>query len=168
MTPLQIVRMMAAVANGGQLVTPHVVDRLGLAATDSADPPDEQQFDAAQIDFPPPRPIPSLDPRKLETIREGLRRVVADPKGTGHATVALDGIAIAGKTGTAEAGDGGGDHAWFAGYVPADAPRVAFVVVLEHAGDAAATAGPVAKQLVERLSEMGYLRTAGQSHWPSQ
>ena len=161
-TPLQIVRMMAAVANGGQLVTPHVVERLGLPASDSDDA--VSQTDATTIDFAPPRPIPGLDPRKLEIVREGLRRVVTDPKGTGHATVALDDVEIAGKTGTAEAGDGQADHAWFAGYAPADAPRVAFVVVLEHAGDASATAGPVAKRLVERLQEMGYLRSAGRAH----
>jgi cell division protein FtsI/penicillin-binding protein 2 len=86
---------------------------------------------------------------------------VSDPKGTGHATIALDGLDIAGKTGTAELGDGSADHAWFAGYAPVEAPRVAFVIVLEHAGDAAATAGPVAKRLVEQLRESGYVAARG-------
>ena len=153
-TPIQVVRMMAAIANGGQLVTPHVAEGLGLAADPDAAP---EQAGSAAIDIAPPRPIPGLDPRKLEIVREGLRRVVADPKGTGHATAALESIAIAGKTGTAETGAGSADHAWFAGYAPADAPRIAFVVVLEHAGDAAATAAPAAKRLVERLQELGYL-----------
>jgi penicillin-binding protein 2 len=156
-TPIQIVRMMAAIANGGQLVTPHVAEGLGLASDPAASP---DQAGAPAIDIAPPRSIPGLDPRKLEIVREGLRRVVADPKGTGHATVALEGIAVAGKTGTAEAGAGSPDHAWFAGYAPADSPRIAFVVVLEHAGDAAATAAPAAKRLVERLQEMGLVSTA--------
>ena len=41
---------------------------------------------------------------------------------------------MAGKTGTAGAGKGHGDHAWFAGYVPAERPKLAFLVVLEHRG----------------------------------
>ena len=161
-TPLQVVRMMAAVANGGRLVTPHLAERLGLPAADGDAPADRSA--PAAIETPAPRPIAGLDPRKLEIVRAGLRRVVADPRGTGHATIALAGIAIAGKTGTAQAGNGTADHAWFAGYAPADNPRVAFVVVLEHAGDAAATAGPIARRFVERLGELGYLKNGAAPH----
>jgi len=64
---------------------------------------------------------------------------------------------LAGKTGTAETGGGLAEHAWFAGYVPAEAPQLAFVVVLEHAGDASATAAPAAAHLVEKLQSLGYL-----------
>jgi penicillin-binding protein 2 len=66
-------------------------------------------------------------------------------------------VAIAGKTGTAETGGEQGDHSWFAGYVPADAPRYAFVVVLQHAGSGSEAAGPIARNVVERLRELGYL-----------
>ena len=90
----------------------------------------------------------SLSPHTLEAVREGLRRVVADPKGTAHATVYIESLPIAGKTGTAETGGDQASHAWFAGYAPADEPKMAFVVVLEHAGEAATAAGPVAKRLV--------------------
>ena len=92
----------------------------------------------------------------LAAIRKGLRQVVADEQGTAHATVETNEVAIAGKTGTAETGGGRPDHAWFAGYAPADEPRIAFVVVLEHAGDAAITVGPVAKLLVQRMDQIGY------------
>ena len=64
---------------------------------------------------------------------------------------------IAGKTGTAETGEDRASHAWFAGYAPADEPKLAFVVVLEHAGDAATAAGPVAKRLVLRMEQLGML-----------
>lgn len=154
-TPLQAVCMMAAVANGGQLVTPHVVSRLGLpelaqdaSAGDAADDP---------IRIRPPRPIAGLREETLATVREGLKRVVADPRGTAHGTVYLDSIAIAGKTGTAETGGGRADHAWFAGYLPAERPKLALVVVLEHSGDAATAAGPVAKRLVLRMQQLGML-----------
>ena len=155
-TPLQVARMMAAVANGGLLVTPHVVCGLGL--TEQGEPaPDASAEDAEPpIRVPPPRPIPGLHPATLAAIREGLQRVVSDPRGTAHATVFLDSIEIAGKTGTAETDAAGAEHAWFAGYAPAGHPQVAFAVALEHAGNAAETAGPVTKRLVLRLQELGY------------
>jgi penicillin-binding protein 2 len=109
-----------------------------------------------------PQSISGLDPAKLDVVRQGLKQVISDPKGTGHSTIALEGLDIAGKTGTAETGDGSADHAWFAGYAPAEAPRVAFVIVLEHAGDAAATAGPVAKRLVEHIRELKYFGQTSQ------
>jgi penicillin-binding protein 2 len=160
-TPLQVVRMMAAIANGGRLVAPHVVSRLGLpelADSRSAAELSDPAGDPIRID--PPRPIRGLRASTLAEIRRGLERVVADPRGTGHGTVHLESIAIAGKTGTAETGPGRAEHAWFAGYAPADKPKVAFVVVLEHAGDAAQAAGPVAKRLVRRMHELGYFRPA--------
>ncbi|MBN2475467.1 MAG: hypothetical protein JXB62_12725 [Pirellulales bacterium] len=155
-TPLQVVRMMAAIANGGRLVTPHLVSGLALpqraedaaTAEDDADDP---------IRIAPPRPIPDLGGETIEAIRQGLLRVVCDPQGTAHATVYLEGVSVAGKTGTAETGGGRGDHAWFAGYVPAEKPRWAMVVALEHAGDAATAAGPVAKRLVLHMQQLGML-----------
>jgi penicillin-binding protein 2 len=142
-TPLQMLRMMAAVANGGRLVTPHVAKQgSGVRG---------QRPGGGGPD------LVSLSPRTLDAIREGLRRVVADPKGTAHGTVYLASTAIAGKTGTAETGADQASHAWFVGYAPADEPKVAFVVVLEHAGDAATAAGPVVKRLVLRLEQLGML-----------
>jgi len=153
-TPLQVVRMMAAVANGGKLVTPHLVSRMGLPqrAEDASAVDDESEN---SIRVPPPQPIGGLQQKTLAAVREGLQRVVSDPDGTAYGTVRLDTVSVAGKTGTAETGKGRGDHAWFAGYVPAETPKVAFVVVLEHAGDAATTAGPVAKRLVMRMQQLG-------------
>jgi penicillin-binding protein 2 len=89
-----------------------------------------------------------------------LRRVVDDPAGTAFATMHTPGLAIAGKTGTAETGGRQDDHAWFAGYVPADKPRYAFVVVLEHAGHGGEVAGPLARNLIERMQELGYFGAA--------
>ena len=84
--------------------------------------------------------------------------VVDNPRGTGYKRVRLQQIAIAGKTGTAETGGSKGDHAWFAGYVPAHEPRIAFVVVLEHAGSGGRVAGPVARQMVEAMLDLGVLQ----------
>jgi len=137
-TPLQVVRMMAAIANGGLLVTPHVV-RPGTLPGDRTSP----------------QPVPGLTYSTLNTIRTGLLRTVADAKGTAHGSLYLPQVSIAGKTGTAVIGEGQPDHAWFAGYVPADRPRYAMVVVLERAGNAATAACPVAKRVVLRMLETG-------------
>jgi penicillin-binding protein 2 len=158
-SPLQIARFMAAIANGGSLVTPHFAERFGVATDVGADSGIEQGHSRQLADDLPlsaVEPIRRLDPQVLEPIRAGLTSVVASEQGTAHATVHLDGIAIAGKTGTAQAGGDRPDHAWFAGYCPAEAPKVALVVVLEHGGDGGSVAGPVARRLVERMLELGY------------
>jgi cell division protein FtsI/penicillin-binding protein 2 len=85
-----------------------------------------------------------------------LERVVSDPAGTAQGSLYLKDIPLAGKTGTAETGDGP-SHAWFAGYVPADKPKYVLVVALERAGDAATTACPVAKRLILRMKQLGML-----------
>jgi len=150
-TPMQIVRMMAAIANDGYLVTPHVVT---AAEPTAAIAPDD---DRSEIEYPPQR-IRGLSPGTMARIRKGLKKAVARPHGTGYKRVRLKEISIAGKTGTAETGGGKRDHAWFAGYVPAERPRYAFVVVLEHAGGGSRAAGPVARQLVQTMLSLGLLQ----------
>jgi penicillin-binding protein 2 len=135
-TPLQIVRLISAVANGGELVTPHVVRRVLQSSQPEFAPASNQIRDR----------VP-LRPETLAHLREGMEQVVTG--GTGR-RVFLKDVAIAGKTGTAETGQSS-DHAWFTGYAPADSPQVAFVVVLEHGGSGGAEAGPLAKQLVEEM-----------------
>jgi len=149
-TPLEIARVYAAIANGGFLIAPRV----------TRDSPVDAAERVQLSDTPPPLPeasrIVGLTPQSLDAVRAGLRRVVDDPNGTGYATVRVPSLAIAGKTGTAETGGNQPDHAWFAGYAPADAPRYTFVVVLEHAGSGATAAGTVAKSLVQRMQQLSY------------
>jgi penicillin-binding protein 2 len=140
-TPLQIVRLMATVANGGKLVTPQVVRQV------------RQQGNRDRVwesDLPKPQDV-GLSERSLHLLRSGLEKVVASPRGTGYRRVRLKSVSIAGKTGTAETGAGRPDHAWFAGYVPAERPQIAFVAVVEHGGSGGVAAGPIAKKLVEEL-----------------
>lgn len=151
-TPLQMVRAMAAIANGGLLVTPHLAGQSGpvsMSASSSVRP---------DFPHPEPQPIPGLHSETLDHIREGLEMVVSHPQGTGFKTVRSKDVRIAGKTGTAETN--GPDHAWFAGYAPAEQPRVAFVVVLEHGGSGGKSAGPVAKNFVNRLMDLGLVTPA--------
>ncbi|MBX3441574.1 MAG: hypothetical protein KF774_04145 [Planctomyces sp.] len=154
-SPLQVARMMAAIANGGTLVTPRFVQPGSSASAPAAAGIELAGY--VRDEAPPPARIPELSPRTLAIIREGLERVVEDARGTGT-SVRVPGVRIAGKTGTAETGGGRPDHAWFAGYVPADRPRIAFVVMLEHAGSGGAAAGPAAREFIEALIETGHIR----------
>ncbi len=146
-TPLQIVRAMAAIANGGNLVTPH------LAADSDPGLMDESSSIRRSPSHLNPTSIEGLHEETLDSIREGLTMVVHHPRGTGYKTVRMKEVTIAGKTGTAETN--GIDHAWFAGYVPAEQPRIAFVVVLQNGGGGGAAAGPVAHEFVKKLVELG-------------
>jgi penicillin-binding protein 2 len=140
-TPVQVAVMMAAIANGGQRVVPHV----------------------RREAFQPPLPIARFDSnseRSLAVVRHALEQVVSDSRGTGHEHVYLREVAIAGKTGTAQSGSPRGDHAWFAGYAPAQNPRFAIAIVLEHAGSGGHAAGPIARELVRQMLELGYFPQA--------
>ena len=169
-TPLQMAVVMAAVANGGRRVQPHLLagEMLTTAAADVSEeaslpvPPSdssgrEPMGRGPLWTVPPACPIDGIDPGALEVLRDGLRRAVADEAGTAHAAAFCDLVEIAGKTGTAESTPGRPPHAWFVGYVPADRPRFAFSVAIEHGGSGAQTAGAVAKRLVMALHRLGML-----------
>lgn len=147
-TPLQIARLMAAVANGGRLVRPRVVRRIVPRTGEPIAPKGAAAPAAEGVDL-------KLSARTLREVQEGLRRVVAEEGGTAHRTVYLSEMPISGKTGTAEV-RGREDHAWFAGYVPSDRPRYAFAVVLEHGGSGGHDAGPVGRELIQAMMELGY------------
>ncbi|MGI8586593.1 MAG: penicillin-binding protein 2 [Chloroflexia bacterium] len=129
-TPLQLANATAAVANGGTLYQPQIVRRIL-----------ESDGGTVVQDFQPNviRHI-HVDPANLALIREGMRMAVADPaKGTAH-KADLQGVHIAGKTGTAEIGDvidAQGHrraHAWFTSFAPYENPEIAVTVLIE-AGD---------------------------------
>ncbi len=148
-TPLQMARLLAYVANDGWLVTPHVVSDEGTARR------------ASEIENSPYRAtrhrIPGVSSETLNAVRAGLVSAIEEPIGTGFKTVRLPGVTIAGKTGTAETSPSKPDHAWFTGYVPAENPRYVIIVVLEHGGSGSKAAGPIARELVRSMSERGML-----------
>lgn len=167
-TPLQMAVVMAAVANGGKRVHPHLLAGEMLTVADGADgsglsrAPSQASGLGAAVrgplwKAPLPSPIEGIRPEALQTLRDGLSRAVADESGTAHATVFSELVKIAGKTGTAESAPGRPPHAWFVGYVPADRPRFAFSVAIEHGGSGAVVAGPVAKRLAMALHRLGMI-----------
>ncbi|HKX19098.1 MAG TPA: penicillin-binding protein 2 [bacterium] len=133
-TPLQIARMMAAVANRGTLVTPHVVTEIRTLDGRTV----------ARI-APPPGGHIDVTQHTLDIVREGLTAVVQ--RGTGTA-LQMPGFTAAGKTGTAEASHGK-PYAWFAAYAPADGAQLVVVAMVENAGFGAENALPVVKQVFQ-------------------
>lgn len=138
-SPLQIVDMMAAVANGGALYRPRLVTRISSLANGS-----EKVF------APEVRGKLPVSAVTLASIREALRKVTTDPNGTAFAAFKGSKIISAGKTGTAEILKEGEPHAWFAGYAPADKPRIALVVFVEHGGEGSKAAAPIFREIVEK------------------
>ncbi|MBN2292699.1 MAG: hypothetical protein JXM70_09755 [Pirellulales bacterium] len=153
-TPLQIARLTAAVVNGGRLVTPHLVSRLSNPVLGGDE--DESRTEIP-IQIPSASQIAGLSPETLAAIRRGMRAAVEDEQGTAHATLSGVGVPVACKTGTAQTGGERWDHAWVAGYAPADKPLYAFVVAIEHAGNSSEAACPVAKRLIIRMQQLGLL-----------
>lgn len=147
-TPLQMANIAAAIANGGTLYRPSLVDHIGAAGG----APDE----ALPVETNGTLP---LAPEHLAAMRESLWNVTHS--GSGTATHRFEGlpVSVAGKTGTAEAPPGL-PHAWFVGYAPADpyttsdgrvveTPELAIAVVLENAGEGSDVAAPVFRRIVE-------------------
>jgi len=145
-TPIALATMMATVANGGTLVTPHLVhardDGRGWAPVTAPEP-------RARVDVPP---------FVLETIRDGLWLAVNGQGTAGRAR--LEGHDVAGKTGTAQNISNAGraaagqttrdlrDHGWFVFFAPRDNPQIAGVVFVEH-GEHGSTAAPIARHAIE-------------------
>jgi len=145
-TPLQMARFAATIANGGKLLTPHL--QAGL----------------------PPDVVRTIDvkPQYLDIIRKAMRGVVSERHGTAHAYLYGLPWSVAGKTGTAqviaEAKDNQRlpaskqqyrhrDHAWFMGYAPYEKPRIAFAVFVEHGGHGGSAAAPVVAAIVRAMAE---------------
>lgn len=121
-TPLQMARMYAAVANGGWLVTPHLVER------------------------PTPRTWIGLKPATLAVLRDGLRQVVTNGTATLLNNPNLP--PVAGKTGTGE-DPPRPDHSWFGGYAPVDRPTLVIIAFGENSGGYGGTvAAPMVKELM--------------------
>ena len=134
-TPLQLARYTALLANGGTPVTPHLASSLRNPVTG----------EFVRPGLPRPEPLP-FTPAHMRTVREAMLAVVEN--GTGHRS-RIEGIAMAGKTGTAE-NPHGEDHALFIGFAPFDEPRIAIAVLVENAGFGSQSAAPIASLLVER------------------
>lgn len=136
-TPLQMSRMMAVFANRGYLVTPYIVKAVGGR--------DISVYQKKIAPF-------AVKESTVNSVREGLRKVVLDPAGTGNVLAGLP-VSVAGKTGTAQV-SGSQPHAWFAGFFPFKEPKFVICVFLERAGPGYLSC-VLAKQIIEQMLQEG-------------
>ena len=130
--------MIAALANGGRLVTPHITS--GAAAPTSG-------------------PI-GVDREIIDRVRESMWAVINEERGTG-VSVRLPDIEIAGKSGTVQVvrqatwtrnedlPEEQRDHAWFAAFAPFDDPELVVVAFVEHGGHGSDAAAPLVRMIYE-------------------
>jgi len=151
-TPLQMARFYAMIANGGKLVTPYVVSGAEQQGTTG-----QQALTLQQFPPPPPRDA-GVDPAALEAVREGLWAATHSTNGTSSGVFSRYGISIAGKTGTAEKvvnlpGYPVGhleDQSWWCGYGPSDDAELVVCAVIENGGHGSAAAAPAALRVFEK------------------
>jgi penicillin-binding protein 2 len=150
-TPLQLLNMMGAIANGGTLFKPEIAERV-------------EDLDNKVVEKYPPTEIGRLpiSAKTLEELRAALVGVTKEDGGTGRGA-RIEGLEIAGKTGTAQVVrlKGGErqraedmayqlrDHAWFVSYIAAHTP-LAVVVMIEHGGHGGAAAVPLAREMIRK------------------
>jgi len=139
-TPLQMARFAAAIANGGDILRP----QLNI----SSEPVVQSRVD--------------VDALQLQRVRDAMFDVVNSPHGTAYWPMRGLPWQAAGKTGTAQViamsqddekavapeYDRHKDHAWFMGYAPFENPQIAFAVFVEHGGHGGSAAAPVAAAIV--------------------
>jgi penicillin-binding protein 2 len=144
-TPLQVARALSSVVNGGKLIKPRVIKKVvaedGRVLEENSAEPDIIR-------------VLDIEPSILNEMKKAMVGVVEDKRGTGHhaALPEESKIVVGGKTGTAQvasrdSGEKLEDHAWFAGFGPANDPQIVVVALVENGGHGGVAAAPVARQI---------------------
>jgi penicillin-binding protein A len=136
-TPLQMAMVAASVANGGKLMKPHLADRI-------------VDRDGRTVDRIEPEEMSDvMSPETASQVGAMMAQVVKEGTGT---AAALEGIDVAGKTGTAEVDHGCPNQLWFIAFAPVQDPRVAIAVTVEcGTGFGGTVAAPIAKAVMQEL-----------------
>ena len=141
-TPLQVAMVSAAVANNGVVMQPHLVRRVLSSDLEVIDQPDPVQLSQA------------ISPDTAAALTRMMEGVVSSGTGT---AARIPGVEVAGKTGTAQHGEGLAPHAWFTSFAPAEGAKVAVAVVVEDGGKlgneafGGKVAAPIAKSVMQAV-----------------
>ena len=157
-TPVQMAVLTSAIANGGKVLWPRLVDRLEpLAATGQP----ATTFSSGRV-----RDNLGVKPRSLEILRAAMLADVEDADGTGRASQ-VAGMRVCGKTGTAQIMNEHNqvtDHTtWFISFAPYENPRYAVVVMVESGGSGGGTCAPIAKEIYLALQKREQRQTRSQA-----
>ncbi|WP_017584218.1 peptidoglycan D,D-transpeptidase FtsI family protein [Nocardiopsis valliformis] len=137
-TPLQMAMVAAGVANSGEVMHPYLVDSV-------------RDSDRSVVTQTSPEVYSQATSASTAATLTDMMVLVTGPGGSGT-NAAIDGMDVAGKTGTAETGGSLGTHNWFIGFAPADDPQIAVAVVIEHGGGSGGSlAAPIARQMMEAV-----------------
>jgi penicillin-binding protein 2 len=148
-TPLQMARFYALIANGGKLVRPHLVDDVVEGGGGRSVPRVIKRFTA-----PPAQPV-GLDPTYLAAVQDGLYQATHSSIGTSESVFGSFVPTIAGKTGTAQKNPNTSqlDQSWWCGYGPAsagEAPTLVVCALIQNGGFGADAAAPAALQVFQK------------------
>ena len=127
-TPIQVARYTAAIANGGKLVTPRLVD---------AGPP----IMSDQL----------ADPANIKTVQLGMRDAVTYGSARSLSTLPFNAAA---KTGTAQWSKTANTHAWFTSFAPFEDPQIVVTVLIDEGGEGSSVSAPVAKKILEAWNNL--------------
>ncbi len=157
LTPLQAAVLAMVIANEGELYRPLIVRMISEAGSG-----------ADKIFQPELIQKLSLKDKNWKLLKDAMTGVVNEPGGTAYWTARSDRVTIAGKTGTAQVikakifegispeaiPEKYRDHAWFVAFAPAENPKVAISVLVEHGMHGSSSAAPLAKQMIEKYFEL--------------
>jgi penicillin-binding protein 2 len=149
-TPIQMARFYALLANGGKLVEPHIVKSVEEPATQGQPPAILRQFNPK-----PPKDV-GLNPNSIRIVDQGLYDATHANYGTSAGIFGSFPVEIAGKTGTAEkfvrlpGFQGLQDQAWWCGYGPYAKPKLVVCAMIENGGHGGVVAAPVALQVFQK------------------
>jgi len=150
-TPLQIADYIAAIANEGYWMRPHliksIIDAEGKTVFES------KPEVAGRV---------SVSKKTFEIVKEGMKGVVS-PGGTAYGVFSDFPITIAAKTGTAQWDLKKAPHGWFVAFAPLDDPQIAVVVFIEQAGSGGSTGGPVARAILEQYFHLNKDKASGEN-----
>ncbi len=150
-TPIQMARFYAMIANGGSLVTPHLAQDVEAPASDGGAPQVLRDLATQQPQ------ATSVSSAALQAVQEGLYEGTHSPLGTSYGVFGQFPVPIAGKTGTAQKlVDVPGfpqplelNQSWWCGYGPYTAPTIVVCAVIENGGHGGTAAAPAALQVFE-------------------
>lgn len=140
-TPLQMAVLYAAIANGGTLYEPYLVEEIASLEGDVVYEAEEQEN--GEIPFPE---------STLSAIRDAMRDVTQAGNGTASDVFAGAAIPTAGKTGTAETNQDD-PHSWYAAFAPDDSPAMAMIAMVEFGGEGSAVAAPISREVIDFWAE---------------